>query len=345
MLDNSMKMNKQNNILNNSRNFFLIILAFILFLSGILGPGFWKIESPKFYNFVNEKNYTRASVNLNKLDKYSLALDNLNLNSQSLSSDDIFDTNIAIAWSKQILKNAEKGIALPRTFLSQLPNDLDKYDSARKKNLFISILLPIVLKGNEIVLQERKSMKIAFSENNIEKIEYLSKKYKIKNLKKINFHNISFLQLIEIKQELLKKINKIPISMILAQAAIESGWGSSRFAKEGNALFGEWTWKHNSGLKPRDNLKAKFSVKSFVNISASVNSYILNLNSHPAYKRMRSYRFLITKTGKSISGIETANYLDKYAEIGFEYVIKVTNMIKGNKKEKFDNIKLENRRN
>jgi len=269
----------------------------------------------------------------------------LNLNTESLSSDDIFDTNIAIAWSTQILRNAEKGIALPRIFLSQLPNDLDKYDSVRKKKLFISILLPIALKGNEIVLQERKSMKVAFAENNIEKIEYFSKRYKIKKLKKINFQNISSLQLIEIKEELFKKINQIPISMILAQAAIESGWGSSRFAKEGNALFGEWTWKNNSGLKPRGNLKAKFSVKSFVNISASVNSYILNLNSHPAYKRMRNYRLLIIKTGKSVSGTETANYLDKYAEIGFEYVIKVTNMIKINKFDKFDNIKLENHHN
>ena len=69
----------------------------------------------------------------------------MNLNTESLSSDDIFDTNIAIAWSTQILRNAEKGIALPRIFLSQLPNDLDKYDSARKKKLFISILLPIAL--------------------------------------------------------------------------------------------------------------------------------------------------------------------------------------------------------
>jgi len=345
MSDNSVNIKNKNNILKHSQNSFLTIFAFILFLSGIIGPGFWKIESPKFYNFVNEKNYTRASINFKKLDKYSLALDNLNLNTESLSSYDIFDTNIAIAWSKQILRNAEKGIALPRIFLSQLPNDLDKYDSARKKKLFISILLPIALKGNEIVLQERKSMKIAFSENNIEKIEYFSKRYKIKKFKKINFYNMSSLQLIEIKEELLKKINQIPISMILAQAAIESGWGSSRFAKEGNALFGEWTWKNNSGIKPRDNLNAKFSVKSFVNISESDNSNILNINSHPAYKRMRSYRLLRTKTGKSVSGTETANYLDKYAEIGFEYVIKVTSMIKSNKFDKFDNIKLENHHN
>ena len=330
-------------MLNNSmnikdKNLYLTIFAFILCLSGIIGPGFWKVESPNFSNFLNKEFYQKASISL---DKQSLALDELNLNIESLSSDQIFDTNIAIAWSKKIIRNTEKGIALPRIFFSQLPNDLDKYESATKKKLFISILLPIFLRGNEIVLQERKSMKIAFLENNIENIEYFSKRYKVKKLKKLNFHNMSSLEKIRIKDELLKKINLIPISMMLSQAAIESGWGSSRFAKEGNALFGEWTWKNNSGLKPRDNLKADFSVKSFVNISASVNSYILNLNSHPAYKKMRNYRSLIIKNGKILSGSETANYLDKYAEIGYQYVVKVTSLIKSNNFNKFDNIKLE----
>jgi len=340
-----MNIKNKKNILVHSQNSYLTVFAFILFLSGIIGPGFWKIDSPKFSSFLNEKNYTRSSINLQELDKYSLALDNLNFNKESLSSDQIFDTNIAIAWSNQILGNIEKSIPLPRTFLSQLPNDLGKYDTARKKKLFISILLPIILRGNEIVIEEQISMKTAFSENNIEKIEYYSKRYKVKNWKKINFYNMSFAQMIKIKEELLKKINQIPVSMMLAQAAIESGWGSSRFAKEGNALFGEWTWKKNSGLKPRGNVNAKFAVKSFINISASVNSYILNLNSHPAYKRMRNFRFLIIKSGKSLSGVETANFLDKYAAIGFEYVIKVTSMIKSNKFDKFDNIKLENNYN
>ena len=133
--------------------------------------------------------------------------------------------------------------------------------------------------------------------------------------------------------------------MMLAQAVIESGWGSSRFAKEGNALFGEWTWKSNAGLKPRDNLNANFSVKSFVNISDSVNSYMLNLNSHSAYKKMRDYRSLMMKNGEKISGSKMANYLDKYAEIGIEYVVKVTDIIHSNKFDKFDNIELESYHN
>ena len=325
----------------SSYNLYLAILAFILFLSGILGPGFWKIESPNFFNFLNQNTYINASINTEKFNNNSLPLDYLKLNRNFLPSDTILDTDILVPWSKKIISDVEKGLDLPRVFLSQIPIDLEKYEPLRKKQLFISILLPIALRGNEVVMQERKSMKTAFLDNNIKKIKYFSKRYKIKNWKKVNFFNISSAQIIKIKEELLKKINQIPISMMLAQAAIESGWGSSRFAKEGNALFGEWTWKINSGLKPRDNLNAKFSVKSFVNISESVNSYILNLNSHPAYKKMRNHRSLIIKNGKLLSGYQTSNFLDKYSETGLEYVLKVTRMIKNNNFYKFDGIKLQ----
>jgi Bax protein len=129
--------------------------------------------------------------------------------------------------------------------------------------------------------------------------------------------------------------------MIIAQAIIESGWGASRFAKEGNALFGEWTWQDNDGIKPNGNLDANFAVKSFKNISESLNSYILNLNRHPAYKEMRNYRSMMFKAGKEIKGYETAVYLENYAEIGLAYVEKVNDMINSNKLYKFENSVLE----
>ena len=185
-------------------------------------------------------------------------------------------------------------------------------------------------------------MNIAFSSNNIYQIEQLSKKYKIKNFKKINFSELNRLDIIKIKKELSKKINVIPISMILAQAIIESGWGSSRFAQQGNALFGEWTWKNHTGIKPKQNLDANFSVKNFSNLLDSVNSYILNLNTHPAYKDLRNYREKQIQTGKNVTGYELSYFLEKYSEIGFEYVIKVTNMIKNNKLNQFEYSKLEN---
>ena len=129
--------------------------------------------------------------------------------------------------------------------------------------------------------------------------------------------------------------------MIIAQAIIESGWGSSRFAKEGNALFGEWTWKNNVGIKPKGNLNANFAVKSFVSLLESLNSYILNLNRHTAYKEMRIFRDLTIKTGKNFTGLDAAAYLEKYAEIGLAYVVKVTDMINSNKLYRFEKAELE----
>ena len=225
-------------------------------------------------------------------------------------------------------------------YFPYIPKNISQYETNKKKSVFTAILLPIALRGNELVLEERKQMKIAFSTNNIYQIERFSKKYKIKNFKKINFSTLNRPELRRIKLELLNKINIIPISLILAQSIIESGWGASRFAQEGNALFGQWTWKNDDGIKPKGNLDANFSVKSFDSLLDSVNSYILNLNTHPAYKELRNFRTLQNNMKKTLSGNDMANFLEKYAEIGFEYVTKVKSMIKKNQLSKFDNSSL-----
>ena len=223
-----------------------------------------------------------------------------------------------------------------------IPKNISQYEINKKKSIFIAILIPIALRGNELVLEERNFMKIAFSTNNIYQIEHFSKKYRVKNFKELNFSSLSKSQINNIKMELLKKINTIPISMILAQSIIESGWGTSRFAQEGNALFGQWTWKNEDGIKPKGNLDANFSVKNFKNLLDSVNSYILNLNTHPAYEELRNFRMSQYEMGKNIAGNDMANFLQKYAEIGYTYVVKVKEMIKKNKLNKFENSKLIN---
>ena len=128
--------------------------------------------------------------------------------------------------------------------------------------------------------------------------------------------------------------------MILAQSIIESGWGTSRFAQEGNALFGQWTWENEDGIKPKGNLDANFSVKNFKSLLDSVNSYILNLNTHPAYEELRNFRISQYNMGKNITGNEMASFLNRYAEIGYKYVVKVKQMIKKNKLNKFEYAKL-----
>ena len=318
----------------NYINIFSIFIACLLILVGFVGPDFWNKDSPKFNFLLVQRDLEKNDVIVNKLDKFSL-------NKNYLSSDQINEKNKVISWSNQIIKNTENQIPLARMYFPYIPKNIDQYNISEKKKVFLSILLPIALRGNELVLEERKLMKVAFLTNNIYKIEYFAKRYNVKNYKKINFGGLTSLQLNLIKKELLIKINKIPISMIIAQAIIESGWGSSRFAKEGNALFGEWTWKHNVGIKPKGNLNANFAVKSFVNLLESLNSYILNLNRHAAYKEMRTFRDLTIKTGNKFTGIDAAAYLENYAEIGLAYVVKVTDMINSNKLYRFENAVLE----
>jgi len=272
-------------------------------------------------------------INLNKTyQKKDYHLPNSKIN----SNDFIFE------WSKKILSKVEKNEPIPREYFSHIPHNLTEIDSLNKKNIFISILLPIALRGNEIILEEKQSIKkISTSKKNIDKLEFFAKKYKVQNYKNINFANLNSSQISQIKSQLLIKVDTIPISMILAQAIVESGWGSSRFAREGNALFGEWTWQKGMGIKPEENVDANFAVKSFSDISSSLNSYLLNLNRHSAYKALRNYRFENFKDEKPINGLEAANFLSGYAEIGYKYVTKIREMIEANKLYRYDNLVLE----
>ena len=308
--------------------FLLIILSF--FFIGFLGPKFWKISQPIF-NFKSiQYNFSNPVVSVDKLNQFYF-------NNNYLSSDQ-FNNKVAVfRWSENILNYVKNDIPIPRMYFPYIPKNISQYKTNKKKLVFTTILLPIALRANELVIEERKQMKIAFFTNNIYQIERFSKKYKIKNFKKINFSTLNRSELSRIKLELLNKINSIPISLILAQSIIESGWGGSRFAQEGNALFGQWTWKNDDGIKPKENLDANFSVKSFDSLLDSVNSYILNLNTHPAYKELRNFRTLQNNMKKTLTGNDMANFLEKYAEIGFEYVTKVKSMIKKNQLSKFEN--------
>ena len=310
-----------------------ILSILLLFLFGFLGPSFWRISQPLFHFKGIENNIINSTVKIKKLNQ-------LDTNNNYLSSDQFEDKTVVLNWSEIILNNVKNDVPIPRMYFPYLPKNISQYQTNRKKSVFLAILLPIALRANELVLQERKMMNMAFTTRNIYQIEYFSNKYKIKNFKKINFSRLTRSQLNLIKLELLNKIDSIPISMILAQSIIESGWGSSRFAQEGNALFGQWTWKDNDGIKPKGNLNANFSVKNFKSLLDSVNSYILNLNTHPAYEELRNFRTSQYKKDSDVTGIDMANFIEKYAEIGFLYVNKVKDMIKKNKLNQFENSKL-----
>ena len=135
-------------------------------------------------------------------------------------------------------------------------------------------------------------------------------------------------------------MDEIPVSLAIAQAAKETGWGTSRFAQEGNALFGQWTWS-GEGLKPKDADKNQgHKVMKFNVLQASVRAYQRNLNTHKSYKEFRLARAKLRDDGKSLDSLILAGYLDEYAETGSKYVDVLQKIIKQNNLKDFDDAKL-----
>ena len=318
----------------------LTFSAFLLSILGLIGPGFWDIKSPNPIKF--EKDHlTRATLGL-RFNPNDMDLDNKFKNSK-MSSSNFFGKEIAIAWSKNFIDQIKTEQRVSRLYFTQLPSDLNSYKTNDKKKIFISIMLPLLLYGNEKVAIERSNIKKFLKQGDIYKLKIFCIKYKIKiiDCNKINALNNAKLE--TLKNSLLNRVNVFPISMMLAQAIVESGWGGSRFAQQGNALFGQWTWNKKKGISPIGIEKPSFAVKSFKNLQDSVDDYILNLNTHPAYSKLRNYRQNIGNP-QNFEGHKFSRYLDKYAIIGFEYVKKINLMIKKNNLENFNSLifKLEN---
>ena len=135
-------------------------------------------------------------------------------------------------------------------------------------------------------------------------------------------------------------MDEIPVSLAIAQAAKETGWGTSRFAQEGNALFGQWTWS-GDGLKPKDADKGEgHKVMKFNVLQASVRAYQRNLNTHSTYKEFRKVRAEFRDLDKKLDSLELSKHLNKYAETGSQYVEVLQKIIKQNKLQDFDDAKL-----
>jgi Bax protein len=226
------------------------------------------------------------------------------------------------------LKDIRDGKAVEPIFLSKLPTGIDKIDNITdRKKLFIKVILPLIIYENNQIDEDRDFLNQILREKNItpEESQWLDKKfteYKVSN------KNI---------EELKVKMDIIPPSIALAQAAYESGWGTSRFAMEGNSLFGVRTWQKGKGMVPleRDE-QSNFEVKSFKIIRASISAYKKNLNTHASYKEFREARAEQRNKKNKISGLELAKFLDKYSEIGYEYADRLQKIIQQNSLTDFD---------
>ena len=203
------------------------------------------------------------------------------------------------------LNKVRKDKKVKPIYFTQFPRDLDELQSVKlKKETFIKIVLPLIVAENEKILEDRAKLKKIVSKKMTTDSEkqWLRQKlleYKVKNGK---------------VDDLTKKMDIIPTSLALAQAAKESGWGTSRFALEGNAMFGQWTWTGN-GIEPLFKDKSKsHKILKFPILRASVKSYINNLNTHKSYRKLREKRFVLRNKNRIIEGLKLTETLDNYAE-------------------------------
>ncbi len=215
--------------------------------------------------------------------------------------------------------------------LDHLPKEMQSIESVKKrKNLFIQIVLPLIIEENTKIKLDRKKLFVILNKNNNSKldIEWLKKKFKQYGVIK---NDLSTLKI---------RMDEIPVSLAIAQAAKETGWGTSRFAQKGNALFGQWTWS-GDGIKPTAaDSNSKHKVASFKVLKASVKAYLRNLNTHSSYKRFRKERAIQRDNNEKLNSLELVKYLDKYAETGIEYTKILSKIITQNSLKEFDDVKI-----
>ena len=223
--------------------------------------------------------------------------------------------------------------------ISELPDDFSEIqDVPTKKKLFYLVTLPLIYNTNISIMQERRMViniekKFARKElnkNETDEIIKLSKKYKL-DYSEINT---------KLFRKLKQRINIIPVSLALGQAIIESGWGQSRFATEGNALYGQWTTSEDKGIIPQDRDEDKtHAVLKFKNLSESVEAYMFNINTHQAYYNFRVIRRIDERIKYTDPISMKVKYLAAYAEIGDKYVDKLELIIASNNLQEFDRFK------
>ncbi|MDU0355085.1 glucosaminidase domain-containing protein [Paraglaciecola aquimarina] len=238
------------------------------------------------------------------------------------------------------IDNVEQ-IKLENLYVRPLPSnkdpvpDFSKYANVtEKKKAFFAYLLPEIRRQNFIVLKERKmvlalyelvSDKQTLTANQKKVLSHLIKKYKL--AKKKDMTNEYLLS------QLIKRVDEIPAALILVQAANESGWGTSRFARDGYNFFGLWCFKKGCGFVPsRREEGSGHEVAKFKDLSHAVMTYIRNLNRLYAYHELREIRVNLRRQGKLVTSEALAQGLSKYSERGQEYIDELLNMIRVNRK-------------
>jgi len=296
---------------------------------------------PYIKNVVNEVKFTYIAEE-HKLPIKSKKLKNKKTAEKNNVKESKPDNDNAISLNAQTTSNlfddlgynltaVRAGQKVKPIYLTMMPKDLSAFGNIKKKrDLFIKIILPLILDENAKIQDDRKRLFKIVSKNFNTPGEKVWLKRRFKEYK------IEDKDLTELKE----RMDIIPVSIAIAQAANESGWGTSRFALEGNALFGQWTWS-KKGITPKDKDSNKnHKVLQFQILKASVRAYKNNLNTHNAYREFREARAQIREDGQKPSGLRLTKYLERYAQTGKKYIRILNDIIEKNELEDFDKAKL-----
>ena len=245
------------------------------------------------------------------------------------------DLDRQLATLDYSLGDIRRGFAsVPRMQLANLPPDLAQLNSVKqRKQLFIKLMLPLILQANEKILADRNELlRLLNSQGPLSRED----KAWIATLADRYDANPSD------RSDLVGRVDVVPPSLAIAQAAEESGWGTSRFAVEANAVFGQWTFRKGAGVVPeRRDPGKRHEVRSFEGLRQSVSAYMHNLNIHWAYKEFRRVRRELRSSSQALTGRSLVGTLHKYSERGFEYIETIRTIMRVNGLDAFDRARLQ----
>ena len=321
-------------------SFLIIMFSFLIPLSVDIDNQIASNNDSKINN--SKKNFEKvlSGESVDDKEKVDEGLDLSNILEDVFKFDELPEDTVRLSAStiEQLFKDTNYSLSEVRRTkkvkpirLSLLPNEMKSIEnSGKRKNLFIKIILPLVLEENNRIIIDRKKLFTILNKNKNSKdeIKWLNQKFKQYGVVNKDLATLKV------------RMDIIPVSLAIAQAAKETGWGTSRFAIEGNALFGQWTWS-GEGIKPAGaDTNATYKVMKFNVLKASVRAYQRNLNTHSSYKKFRFIRAQLRDDNKKLDSLKLAEYLNNYAQTGTEYTKVLKQIIQQNQLQDFDEAKL-----
>ena len=243
----------------------------------------------------------------------------------------------------------EGDMAIPRYYITEIPNrwrksSVKEVEVAKKKELFVHAILPLILKANEIMLDDRNTLMQILREKDVENwsaedMQWVKNACLRFNVIKDEEQEVDLAK----AEELLNRTDVIPPSLAISQSALESGWGTSMYSAQGNSLFGQMSWSKDAiRFRQEESPLIDYGLATFETPQESVLAYVYNLNTHHAYREFRAMRADMRARGEVPSGRELASTLKRYSSRGQGYIDHVITMMNSSELDITDSTFLAN---